>query len=645
MSAQVPIRKQSEIARNEIGLKLVHISQPWLCWIALTILGNVLRLGFSHLRLLTALLVLACGAVIFMLDVHLRKHHGTLPGKLIGPVTTGAVTASLLAYLVLGLWLPLALTYFTVGFALCTCWDFWMLSAEHRDMGKAFLPAATKAGFGGSRLANLKRHANKITADIVMPSGEVITEDLSRGLEYLESGMQLPPGSLTVSPHPLDASRARAAFSDPAILAEAIPWPGPSAPGESVAVPFRLGWWQDADVMTYSILEHHMTWMGQTGAGKTCSALYGMAAEGMTRSDYAMFGFDVGKAEQFMGPLRPALHGIALDPDAALKLLTALHRVRFARMNYMGRQHLTRWKPGCGLTFLDLWLEEAPDIVALLGTTQKHRAEGRFMLADWVADVREARSAGMRWDISLQRSDFTQMPTLTRGQAGKCCFGVESADDARFGLTELQVTRECRPQLWGQQYPGKAYIDTMSIPDDRKSMPMRFYSWGDDSEKIAEYAALPAHAAARRPLDDVTGEALEAGPGPLASTAFPVPSFQQAAGAVDPDDPEDEHEGLPPVRQLRPVPQVRRPDQKEAWDMVTAQIAAWRAEGRVSFIRRDCDVLCGAAQRHSSWLDNTVLPKLVSDGILARNDSVRPFRWEILAPKAAQAADEVKDRD
>jgi hypothetical protein len=628
---QVPVKKQHEIARNELGLRAAHMSLPWLCWAGFTILGLILRDAFANLRWLTIVLVLAAGIVIFALDtdVHLRRRHDTLPGRLIGPVTTAAGTAAMTAFLLLGFMKILSLTYFAGGLLACICWNMWMLSADRREMPNAFMAAAEKAGVGGTRMLAMHRGKHKVTARLKHAPGLVTTADITDNVERLEGGMGNPPGSWTVTPDLRNAAYSIVSISDPAILdAAPLPWPGPSRPGASIAEPIRGGLWQDAEETEYCLLEHHVLGMGATGSGKTQSWMYNQVAEGITRRDYACLAADITKGNQFLGALRPALHRAETEPDGVLAMLDAVPRILRARGEYMAKEHITQWKPDCRLTFLDIWLEECADIVALL---DKHR------LQQWKSAVRAARSLGVRWDLSTQRADFNEMPTLVRGQMGKMCFGVLDPKDAEFGLTYEQRERGCRPQIWGTRFPGKCFIDALSIPEGRRAMPMRWWYWGPDSSQIAEYAALPAHAADRRPLDDVTGEALEAEPGPSASTAFPVPSFQQASGAVD-DDGEDEHEGMAPVRQLRPVPQAKppRPDQEQAWNMVTAQIAAWRAQGKPHFVRRESDELCGAAQRHSSWMYNTVIPKLVADGILVRDDSVRPIRWKILVPKAEQ---------
>jgi hypothetical protein len=649
----VPVRKQHEIARNELGLQAAHMLQPWLAWLGVTFLGLVLRLGFveiGHMMILGVALVLGLGVIVFVLDAHLRQHHDTIPGKLIGPVTIASVVLSLALFMMVGFWEPLSLIYFTGGIGLCACWDYWMRSAEHRDLARAFITAAEKSGVGGTRMLHLKRGARKSTATLKHEPGSVTTADVTGNVERIESALGHPPGSWTISPDPENAGYSKVSISDPAVLdAAPLPWPGPSHPGASIAEPVRGGLWQDAEEMTYKLVGSHLLGMGATNAGKTMSWTWNQMAEGITRCDYACLAADITKRDQFLGALRPALHVLAITPEQALDLLDAVHRIGDARADYMAAMHLTEWREGCGLTFLDIWLEECADIVALLD---------RKGLQRWKSDVRRLRSFGARWNLSTQRADFNEVPTLVRGQMGKMCFGVNDPKDAEFGLTAEQQQRGCRPQIWGTNYPGKCYIDALGIPEARRAMPMRWWSWGKDSIAIAAYAAQ--WPVSRRPLDDVTGEALEATPGPLASLAFPVPALPPPRRARDDGDDGDEDlddmddEGsLAPVRQLRPrqdpgpdphpsmAAPVRlppRPSQQQAEAMVRAQLTAWLAmrtpehpRGKKFFIKHDWDPALGVLQRSSGWLYNTMFPNLVAEGTLAAHRDGRLTRWEILA--------------
>jgi len=229
------------------------------------------------------------------------------------------------------------------------------------------------------------------------------------------------------------------------------------------------------------------------------------------------------------------------------------------------------------------------------------------------------------------------------------------AKDAEYGLSKTQKDRGAAPEVWQASCPGKVYLDAPSIPDPLRAMPGRYFSWGDDSEQISEYMSLPVHLASARPLDDVTGEAWEAVPAPLASIAFPVPrpgppvpsqdtrnDDEQDGGPGEQDSGPGEPEGGANVLQLVRSPKPRavvpdqlppRPSQQEAEQYVRAQIALWWSEGVRDFIKRDWDPVLGVVQRQSSWLYNTVFPHLVAEGVLIRHADGRLTRWEIAEPR------------
>ena len=376
-----------------------------------------------------------------------------------------------------------------------------------------------------------------------------------------------------------------------------------------MSVPFRLGVLQDGREFRYPRLPiGHRKVTGMTDSGKTMSLAWNMFAEGITRIGYAAFAADVVKGDQYLGALRPALHRLETSADGAVDMLAGLHRARLARCNYLATIHATEWYPGCGLSFVEAWLEEAAGILRLLGRTAKDREQGRFMLEEWVEDVNSFRSAGMSVTASYQKPDKTQaLSTVARSQMGHVCFGVADSDDAEFGLSELQRQRGCRPQLWGADRPGMAYWDTSTVPEADKTLAMRHYFWGANSERIAAYAS--EWPASQRKLDDVTAEAMAARPGRPASSGFParVPSTRRPAAppaaATAEQEPAQAGTGQPAARHLRIKPE-------EALKRVRAQLSVFRLEGTQFTVRQlleavGHDVVCPASNRNCGRRDCT----------------------------------------
>ena len=81
-----------------------------------------------------------------------------------------------------------------------------------------------------------------VDADDPQPASGVnqagkVADDLVRRTGHIESGLRFPPGSLSIAPDLDRADRALVRISDPRVMRQPAPWPGPSAAGESVALP------------------------------------------------------------------------------------------------------------------------------------------------------------------------------------------------------------------------------------------------------------------------------------------------------------------------------------------------------------------------------------------------------------------------
>ena len=341
-----------------------------------------------------------------------------------------------------------------------------------------------RAGMGNTRM---KLHpvipgtvVKKIRGTFNLPPGSHSIEDATKRMPQIESGLRFPPGAVTITPHEGNASLVNFTISDPRILNEPIIWPGASHPHASIAEPLRIGIWQDNEDCELSLLDTHFQIMGMTGSGKSLGAFWNFAAEIITRSDAALMVADITKGTQTVAPLANSLYRVETERAGAKQMLVDVYSSIKPRTDYLAEKGLAKWQPGCGLTYLVVWLEEAPDIIDTLGKAGVKR---------FLSSLKAARSAGITFVLSLQRSSWDQMPTLARGQLAKMCFGLAQASDAKFGLSETQIKREVNPAIWNRRYPGKAYLDAPGMDDDHVAMPMRCYFWGNDTKLIADFAA------------------------------------------------------------------------------------------------------------------------------------------------------------
>ena len=644
------VRAQAVSAHHLVMSKLVHGLLPWAAWLLFTVAGAALRLAFARWALLTVPMTLACGGALAALTLHLHGNRLTLVGKTIGPATAVAGSVIAAVWLAAGFSVPLLLAYGFLGILFCVGWDVWIHEAAAHDITRAF-GAASEAVLGAparlavtrpakdpaappsrSRARRARSGPASVTGRVMMPPEASVREAAERA-EGLEENLGYPPGSVTVAKSP-DGPWGDFTASDPRLLDRTRAWPGPSAPGDSVAVPFRLGERQDGKAFRAALVPVFNTrTSGMTGSGKTMSWLWNRAAEGVTRPDYAMFGIDVTKMWQFLGPVREGLHAAAVTPESALRLMAAFERARVARLGYMAAQHMTEWREGCGLTYMDIALEELGEILKALADASKAGSGAPFDLGDWFTNVRAGRSTGMSWNASNQTGKHTQFPTDVRGQFHPVTFGVEGAGEAKLALSDNQLEAGCRPQLWGTKSPGRAVADFPTMEPGGLSMPVRFYDWGGDGSLIAAY--MRGWPAAGRPLDDVTGEAMEAEPAQPASYALPEEGGRLAGP------------GRPRPANVRYLPGAEPPapkqDEKarERELAVMAQFAAWEKAGKVTFTSLDLQATGIAARLGVSrpWLYGAVDTAVARGRLELVTDKPKKV-WRILPERARRAEEE-----
>ncbi|MFI6907330.1 hypothetical protein ACIBKY_39150 [Nonomuraea sp. NPDC050394] len=542
-----------QVATREVSKALLYLP-PWLIGFLLFGLGFVfhvtLRSDDPQTIAWTTAAIITCVLVLTALTWR-QSHARSMTGRahttlttLAGGLWVCAATINGPATTVTGRLILIGGVAFALSFNIRT-----VIRAKQIDVSGAvadplsflFNRGADKAGLPPVQARTIQATAHKVTGEVQLSEGRQIADDLQKKVPYIESGIGLPPGSITTAVDPDDASKAKVIISDARVMKQPIAWPGPSRIGASIAAPIRPGLWQDLDEVEYVIVGHHVQVMGKTGAGKSIGGAWNMLAEIVTRSDAAVFCIDITKGEQTLGPLKAALHRLETSKEGARTLLGEMFEKIKPRTDLLASKGLQKWVEGCGLTYWVLWLEEFPDIYDALSDKQQEQ---------FLSLIKAIRSAGGTVVLSLQRSDWTQMPTIARGQLAKMCFGVDSSADASFGLSEAQEEAGCRPELWSNKQPGMAYLDAPSIPEDRIAMPMRTYAWGitaagafDDEHANAQ---MRAHAAAfpaiHKDIDPMTAtlarlsaEALAA-PAPLPALDNPHTDDESDAYGDDDED-------------------------------------------------------------------------------------------------------------
>jgi hypothetical protein len=384
------------------------------------------------------------------------------------------------------------------GVALAITWNIrTVIRPEDGQSGdplaNLFDKAKEHAGFGNS-------HARMHTVDDARVAGQAAlgpddgtVEDLQKKTRQIEQANGLPPGTLNVAANEDRADRAELVLSDPRVLRQVLPYPGPLHAGGSVADPLGLGRYQDMTPAELVFLEFHLMLMGTTGSGKSFGGAWNLLAGLISRTDGVVLAADLTKADQTLGDAAEALHWVAFTKAQATAMLEAIRRAIPARTTWLSANGHKKWARGCGLKAVYVLLEEASDIVDVFDTEEV-----------LLPLLRAARSAGIFFIFSLQRAAWTQFPTDLRALiTGKMCFGVEDDKDAAFCLPKKVLEAGASPEDWQTDYPGMCYLAAPGIRDAKKAMPIRTYLI--HPQQMRQLARR--YPASARPLDEVTARA------------------------------------------------------------------------------------------------------------------------------------------
>lgn len=289
------------------------------------------------------------------------------------------------------------------------------------------------------------------------------------------------------------------------MLKHASPWPGASAPGESVATPAKVGTMQDGFPMEIvrpgdpegARAAIHTITMGMSGSGKT-RFMMNEAAEMVTRRDVVIWLSDTSKSAQTTKPyLRPAVDWLATTPAQTKMMVQAIDRLITRRADLLGQIDLEEWTPEAfeilGMPYLYVGFQEASRVL-----TDDSGESAIIRIGE------AARSAGISLDFSLQRASHSNMPTDLRSVLGSAvCFGVKEDVDATMVLSPDTIDAGARPEAWRISKPGACYIEASHVDPTRWSMPGRTYNI--DRLELRDHVAEWAPKMAR--LDRASAEA------------------------------------------------------------------------------------------------------------------------------------------
>lgn len=568
---------------GEVGaLAVMKIGSYVLPWLLVALAGvgtEVAHLAWGDSPLSTpfvALAFAASGALLTAL-MHRLTRSGNKVRHLVYVGNAAAVTLGAVVGLVVGVRGPVLTAWLIGGSTLALATNL------RRVVGKSNAEEETEGGGKWGRLEQelkLQKFAltaaagngrGTVTAEIKAKDGGTV-DDLQRQLPRLGSALQLGTGRMTATVDPEDSSRITVRASAGDLLSGGIPWPGPTAPGHSIAAaPILFGRYEDGedvlanvvglpmDLVPLENIEHVLA-AGMTGAGKSLS-LRVPIADILTRREVSVWAVDLSKGLQTFGPLVHGLDWLITEEAKAKQFFKILTNVIRARTNYLSERGMAKWESGCGLNFLVVWMEEAADYAS--DSTEYDRI------------LRTARSAGIWIVTSLQRATYTNISTDARSNHGaSMCFGLKDPGDAVYVLPDSVIEAGALP-AWGNRKPGYAYLTGLGTPEERWSVVMR------GCAAPAEVLAQVVSAAYRDPCDSVTAAAAGqvyasrtvyahpvlpgGGPQPPAAAMDRIPVPRQVSGTVL----------APPAA---PVPPAGPPSEEEIPDMDAEQVAREVAE-------------------------------------------------------------------
>jgi hypothetical protein len=288
---------------------------------------------------------------------------------------------------------------------------------------------------------------------------------------------------------------------DTTALDRVIPYPVPKPPSHvsmarSIGDPLDTGVWADGKTWYTKWGSHSMT-MGMTDSGKTTWALV-KVTQMLTCGDVCLLWCDPVKGVQSAGPVLGGVTWGASTMAEAKAMVQAIVRAipaRTAELYRVGKY--TKWVP-------EAWSEHRIPLIYV-----------QFEEAAWLVDngkmvevAERARSAGIFFDMSLQRASHSRMDTDVRANLDRgTCLRVKDIADAGFCLTDRVLDAGARPDMWSAHQQGMLIADAADTPDDRLAMPIRGYlptrnGAVEDLDVLAE--VVTAHAHVRAVLDPVT---------------------------------------------------------------------------------------------------------------------------------------------
>src|SRR5690606_17963819 len=133
---------------------------------------------------------------------------------------------------------PLPDLYLMGGASLALTWNIRQVmrssapegSGESADKG-----LLEKVGLARTKLKDVKVEPNRVTVPYELPAGELTNDDINKAIPRIASALDVPTTAIRVQHDPDSARKGQFVIVPEDMLKTPTIWPGPYAPGESVA--------------------------------------------------------------------------------------------------------------------------------------------------------------------------------------------------------------------------------------------------------------------------------------------------------------------------------------------------------------------------------------------------------------------------
>jgi hypothetical protein len=575
--------------------------------------------------------------------------------QILATLTAGAATGWFTAATVAGpATSELVNAWLMGGPTLAGAWSITMAMRANPDKAEASGDGSEKGllakiGLAGAKAKEIKAGPNKVTVPIELERGKQSQDDAAKAAKNLAGLAGVPETAVRWEKDPEDAGQGQYVIIPEDMLKEPTPWPGPSAPGQSIAdAPIPAGVYEDegtADLWlngdeAVGRNAAHYQFMGMTGSGKSQGGRV-ILTDLMTRNDVVTWLFDPSKGQQTFGPVLHGADWAMLTMKDCKAGISVLPDVITARADELGRHGYDQWTPEAGrklgMPYMVCWFEEVAKLFR----------EG----VDLAPIAQEARSAGITLVFSLQRSSHTSMDTDVRANiAGAQVFGTNSAMDSSFALSDETVDAGARPEAWRNRKAGYCYIEGPGLDEERWATPIRTFLLDKElaAQVIAAYESV-------RPSDAGVVTATAAGTAYANRTRYSageevVIDRQQDDADADLDaedlalhatEPEYADLHVDIDQALRPVPdgmdlplgtpQQETKSREEALQALDEVLQDFAGSGRLEFGPRHITPELPRIGKSSSWVRKELI-RLRKEGVLDDTDEPGVYRIRTLQP-------------